>query len=109
MINIGNGQKVIDYLTDERRLAQDNPNVAAALEATKVARNVAEEMLYQGSIHELHKDAFKLGRAIASIPMEAYLAIANLHPEWFMTTDKREFFKWLNRHPAYRLEPKYSK
>ena len=106
MRNIATGERMIDYLTDEHRLAQSNPRVAAALEATKEVRNVAEEILYQGSIHKLHPDAAKMGRAIASLPMEVYLALANLHPEWFMTSDKREFFKWLDKHPGYRLERK---
>lgn len=109
MINVMTGERMIDFLTDESRLSKSNPKVAQALEATKEARNIAEEMLYQGEIRKLMPDAWKLGHAVASIPMEAFLAIANLHPEWFMTTDKREFMKWLDKHPGYRLVRKVHK
>lgn len=106
MIDIRTGQKMIDYLTDERRLAQDSPEVKDCLIATAEARNIAEEMLYQGSLHKLRRDAPKFGRALAVLPMPVYYALANLHPEWFAGTDKREFLSWLKRHKAYALDPK---
>lgn len=106
MINIATGEKVIDYLTDSRRLAERNPKIKGMLEALKETRSVAEELIYQGSFYNLMQDAWKLGMPLAEIPYEAFLAITGLHPEWFCTVDgKKDFINWLNKHPEYRYYP----
>jgi len=106
MIYVRTGEKVIDYLTDERRLAERNPDVKEQLNALKDTQNIAEELMYQGAFHQYFPDAWKVGMALASLPMEVYYAIANLHPEWFATIEgKKEFMAWLNRHPGYRYYP----
>jgi hypothetical protein len=108
MIDVRTGEKVIDYLTDERRLAERNPEVADTLNALKVTQNAAEELLYQGSMHHLFRDAWKIGTPLAELPMEVFLAISNLHPEWFVTGEGvKEFKKWLIRHPGYGYRPKF--
>lgn len=107
MLNVATGEKVIDYLTDERRIVARNPDVAAHLDAVKDVQNIAEELIYQGSFYKEMKDAWKLGMPLASIPWEAFYALSHLHPEWFTTVEgKKDFIKWLNRHPAYRYYPK---
>lgn len=109
MININTGEKVIDYLTDERRIAERFPEVVPGMEALKVVRNAAEELLYQGSMHNLFQDAWKIGTPLADLPYPVYLAISNLHPEWFVTGEGvKEFKKWLIRHPAYGFRPKFT-
>ena len=106
MIDIRTGEKVIDYLTDERRLAERSPGVADTLDALKEIRNVAEELMYQGSFYGLMQDAWKIGMPLAELPMPVFLAIANLHPDWFYTVDgKKHFLAWLRKHPGYRYYP----
>lgn len=106
MINIATGEKVIDYLTDARRLAERNPTVADTLNALADTRNVAEELMYQGSFYGLMQDAWKLGMRLAELPMEAYLALVHLHPDWFSTVEgKKHFLDWLRKHPEYRYYP----
>lgn len=106
MINISTGEKVIDYLTDARRLAERNPKVANMLDAVKEGQNIAEELMYQGSFYGLMKDAWKIGMRLAELPSEVFIAISNLHPEWFCTLEgKKDFIAWLNKHPEYRAYP----
>lgn len=103
MILIGTGETVVDYLTNERRLAERRPEVGDMLDALKDTQNIAEELMYQGSLRKIMPDAWKMGTPLACIPQEVFLTIANLHPEWFSTIEgKRNFMKWLNKHPAYR-------
>lgn len=101
--NVRSGERVIDFLTDERRVAARNPKAGEMLDALKDTQNVAEEMLYQGSMHNLFRDAWKIGAPLANLPMEVYLAIANLHPDWWTTPEgKKDFLRWLRAHPGYR-------
>lgn len=105
MINLRTGERVIDYLTDARRVAERDVTgrAAAALDATKEGRSIADELIAQGSLHNLMGDAWKCGMRLAELPQEVFIAISNLHPEWFCTVDgKKDFIEWLNRHPEYR-------
>jgi len=103
MLNIVTGEKMIDYLTDARRLAERNPEVGAQLDAVKQVRTVAEELLHQGSFYNLMQDASKMGMPLASLPQEVFLALSTLHPEWFCTLEgKKDFIAWLNRNSEYR-------
>lgn len=103
MLNLRTGERVIDYLTDARRVAEQSPQAAAALDATKESRNIADELIAQGSLHNLMGDAWKCGTRLAELPQEVFIAISNLHPEWFCTIEgKKDFIAWLNRHPEYR-------
>ena len=108
MINVSTGEKVIDWLTDANRLAEHNPNVAATLDALAETRNIAEELIYQGSFYKEFKDAWKLGAALADLPSEVFIALVNLHPDWFLSPGgMKQFNKWLNKpnHRAYRRYP----
>lgn len=108
MINIRTGERVIDYVTDARRVAERDytGKAAAALDATKENRNIAEELMYQGSFYGLMQDAWKVGMRLAELPQDVFIAISNLHPEWFCTIEgKKDFIDWLNKHPEYRAYP----
>lgn len=108
MIDIRTGEKVIDWLTDERRVAEHFPETVETFEVLKDAQNAASELLYQGSLHKLFRDAWKIGAPLAELPMPVYLAISNLHPEWFVTGEGvKDFKEWLRRHPGYGYRPKY--
>ena len=106
MISVRTGEKVIDFLTDERRVAERDPEVGKGLNALKEARSLAEELIYQGSFYGMMQDAWKTGMPLASLPPAVFYAISNLHPEWFSTIEgKTQFIEWLNRHPGYRYYP----
>jgi hypothetical protein len=85
-----------DWATDAYRLADRMPRHAAALDGVKELRHAYGEVdqrkaLLNGSLH------------VASVPWYVMTGLAGRYGYDLMADNGKLFYKWLNKHPEYKV------
>ena len=99
---IGGVRNLIDDITDADVVAERVPRLARHFDAVQDMRKAIEEAatVKMGSMaFGLTNDGNMM--RVASIPQSVVGGVAQIAPETF--SDRRLFYRWLNRHPEYRV------
>ncbi len=99
---IGGVRNLIDDVTDAEVVAERVPRLARHFDAIQDVRKTIEE----AAITKMGSMAYGLTNGgnmmrVASIPQSVWAGVHQVSPETF--SDRRLFYRWLNRHVEYRV------
>lgn len=105
---IGGGRNLIDEITDAEVVAERVPRLNRHFDAIQDVRKAIEE----ATITKMGSMAFGITNKgtmmrVANIPQSVWSAVHNVDSETFI--NRKKFYRWLGRHPEYRVGKQVSR